>query len=242
MLEVKNIAFRAEDGKEIVKNISFSAPKGQIVAITGPNGGGKSTIAKLIAGIYEASGGSILLGGEDITVLDITERAKKGIGYGFQRPVCFKGFKVRDMLNISAGRELSGDELKELMGTVGLCMRDYIDREINTNLSGGEQKRIEIASVLARGAEYNVFDEPEAGIDIWSFQKLISVFDELRKNEKAGQIIISHQRGILDIADKIVVISGGEVVKEGTPSEILPTLFDAPASCHCPVGKRCGNE
>lgn len=242
MLEVKNIVFKAEDGKEIVKNISFSAPKGQIVAITGPNGGGKSTIAKLIAGIYEAASGSVLLNGEDITALDITERAKKGIGYGFQRPVCFKGFKVRDMLNISAGKELSDDELKELMGTVGLCMRDYIDREINSNLSGGEQKRIEIASVLARGAEFNVFDEPEAGIDIWSFQKLISVFETLRKNDKAGQVIISHQRGILDIADKIVVISGGEVIKEGAPSEILPTLFDTPASCNCPVGKRCGDE
>jgi len=242
MLEIKNVGFVAEDGKNIVKNVSFTVPAGQIVAVTGPNGGGKSTIAKLISGIYKISSGKILLDGDDISDMDITERAKKGIGYGFQRPVCFKGFRVRDMLNIAAGRELSNDELKDVMGTVGLCMYDYIDREINNNLSGGEQKRIEIAGVLARGCEYNVFDEPEAGIDIWSFQKLISVFENLKRTNKAGQLIISHQRGILDIADKIIVISGGEVVKEGKPSDILPTLFDDPAYSNCPVGKRCSDE
>ena len=203
MLEIKNVGFVAEDGKDIVKNVSFTVPAGQIVAVTGPNGGGKSTIAKLISGIYKNSSGEILLDGEDISKMDITERAKKGIGYGFQRPVCFKGFRVRDMLNIAAGKELSNDELKDLMGTVGLCMYDYIDREINNNLSGGEQKRIEIAGVLARGCSYNVFDEPEAGIDIWSFQRLISVFENLKRTNKAGQLIISHQRGILDIADKL---------------------------------------
>ncbi len=242
MLEIKNISFAADDGKDIVKNISFTVPEGQIVAITGPNGGGKSTVAKLISGIYEASEGQILLDGEDITSLDITSRAKMGIGYAFQRPVAFKGFTVRDMLSIAAGKELSSDEIKELLGTVGLCMYDYVDREINANLSGGEQKRIEIATVLARNTKYNVFDEPEAGIDIWSFQKLISVFEVLRRKNKAGQVIISHQRGILDIADKIVVISGGKVTKEGKPEEILPTLFSSDDYKNCPVGKRCSDE
>ena len=242
MLELKNVSFASDDGKFIVKDVSLTVPEGKIVAITGPNGGGKSTVAKLISGIYAAKSGQILLDGEDITELDITTRAKKGIGYGFQRPVSFKGFTVRDMLNIAAGRELSSDELKELLGTVGLCMYDYIDREINQNLSGGEQKRIEIATVLARKTKYNVFDEPEAGIDIWSFQKLISVFDTLRKNKTAGQLIISHQKGILDIADKIVVISGGVVTREGNPADILPTLFMSDDYKNCPVGKRCSDE
>ncbi len=241
MLEIKNISFKAEDGKDIVKDVSFTVPKGQIVAVTGPNGGGKSTIAKLISGIYTASEGQILLDGKDITSLDITERAKAGIGYGFQRPVCFKGFRVRDMLNIAAGEELSSDKLMELLSTVGLCMCDYVDREINNNLSGGEQKRIEIAGVLARNMAYNVFDEPEAGIDIWSFQKLISVFETLRRRGDAGQLIISHQRGILDIADKIIVVCGGKIIKEGAPEAIMPTLFDA-NSAACPVGKRCQSE
>ena len=242
MLEIKNLAFSADDGREIVTDISFNVERGQIVAITGPNGGGKSTVAKLIAGIYDSNRGQIFIDGEDITDKDITSRAQMGVGYAFQRPVTFKGFTVRDMLIMAAGRELSSDELKEILGTVGLCMYDYIDREINANLSGGEQKRIEIATVLARKTKYNVFDEPEAGIDIWSFQKLISVFENLRRKKEVGQIIISHQRGILDIADKIVVISGGKVVREGKPEEILPTLFDSDDYKNCPVGKRCSDE
>ena len=241
MLEIKNLSFTAPDGKEIIKDLSLSVPEGKIVAVTGPNGGGKSTLAKLIAGIYIPDGGSIILNGEDITGLDVTERAQRGISFGFQRPVAFKGFTVRDMLNIAAGYELSSDELKTLLGKVGLCMHEYIDREINANLSGGEQKRIEIAGILARKTPLNIFDEPEAGIDIWSFQKLISVFEGLRKNKEAGQLIISHQRGILDIADKIIVVSGGKITKEGKPSEILPTLFDQ-SSADCPVGKRCQSE
>ena len=242
MLELKNISFKSDDGKDIVKNINLTVEEGQIVAVTGPNGGGKSTIAKLIAGIYESCGGSILLDGKDITKMDITERANSGLGYGFQRPVCFKGFRVRDLLNIANGSEMSSSELKDLLGTVGLCMFDYVDREINSNLSGGEQKRIEIASVLARKTKYNIFDEPEAGIDIWSFRRLISVFEQLRKTSSAGQLIISHQRGILDIADKIVVVSGGEVTRVGAPKEILPTLFDGEDYQNCPVGKRCTDE
>ncbi len=242
MLEIKNISFKSDDGKDIVKNISLNVGSGKIVAITGPNGGGKSSLAKLIAGVYEASSGSILLDGEDISGCDITDRAKKGISYAFQRPVSFKGFTVRDMLSIAAGRELSDDELKDLMGTVGLCMYDYVDREINQNLSGGEQKRIEIASVLARKTKVNIFDEPEAGIDIWSFQKLIDVFKNLRSVSSATQLIISHQRGILEIADTIIVISDGKVAVSGTPKEVLPTLFEMDAYQNCPVGKRCSNE
>lgn len=242
MLEMRNISFKADDGKDIVKNINITVPEGQIVAVTGPNGGGKSTVAKLFSGIYKSYEGQILLDGKDITGLDITERANEGLGYGFQRPVSFKGFRVRDIINIAAGKEMSNDELKDIMGTVGLCMYDYIDRELNSNLSGGEQKRIEIATVLARKTKYNIFDEPEAGIDIWSFRRLISVFESLRKTSSAGQLIISHQRGILDIADKIIVISGGEVTGEGTPSEILPNLFDGENCGDCPVGKRCSDE
>lgn len=242
MLEIKNISFKSDDGKDIVKNISLNVESGKIVAITGPNGGGKSSLAKLIAGVYEASSGSILLDGEDISGCDITDRAKKGISYAFQRPVSFKGFTVRDMLSIAAGRELSDDELKDLMGTVGLCMYDYVDREINQNLSGGEQKRIEIASVLARKTKVNIFDEPEAGIDIWSFQKLIDVFKNLRSVSSATQLIISHQRGILEIADIIIVISDGKVAVSGKPKEVLPTLFEMDAYQNCPVGKRCSNE
>lgn len=242
MLEMKNISFKADDGKDIVKNISLTVPQGQIVAVTGPNGGGKSTIAKLFSGIYAASEGKILLDGKDITSLSITDRANEGLGYGFQRPVTFKGFRVRDMLNIAAGKEMTNDELKDIMGTVGLCMYDYIDRELNSNLSGGEQKRIEIATVLARKTKYNIFDEPEAGIDIWSFRRLISVFESIKRNSSAGQLIISHQRGILDIADKIIVISGGEKTAEGAPKEILPTLFETDDFSSCPVGKRCSDE
>lgn len=242
MLEIKNVSFAADDGKDIVKNISVNVGDGEIVAVTGPNGGGKSTLAKLAMGIYMPYEGQILLDGKDITKLDITERANCGLGYGFQRPVSFKGFRVRDMLNIAYGGEIPNSELKELFGTVGLCMYDYIDRELNSNLSGGEQKRIEIATVLARKTKYNIFDEPEAGIDIWSFRRLISVFENLRKTSSSGQLIISHQRGILDIADRIVVISAGKVTAEGTPADILPTLFEGEDYSQCPVGKRCADE
>ena len=237
-LEIKNLSFTAPDGKEIIKNLDLTVPEGKIIAVTGPNGGGKSTLAKLIAGIYIADGGSIIHDGEDITSLDVTERARRGISFGFQRPVCFKGFTVRDMLNIAAGYELSNDELKMLLGKVGLCMHDYIDREINANLSGGEQKRIEIAGILARKTSLNIFDEPEAGIDIWSFQRLISVFKELRNERRSTQIIISHQRGILDIADEVLVLCGGGIVNRGDPSKLLPGIFGENGLA-CPVGRKC---
>ena len=250
MLELKKLSFFAPsedcgngcDGstkrKEIIKDLDLSVEKGRIIAVTGPNGGGKSTLAKLISGVYPASGGKIIYNGEDITDLDITERAKKGISFGFQRPVSFKGFTVRDMLNIAAGKELSDNELKSLLGKVGLCMHEYADRELNASLSGGEQKRIEIAGVLARETELNIFDEPEAGIDIWSFQRLISVFKEIREDKNKSQIIITHQRGILEVADEILVICGGGIVNRGTPEELLPNLFAGGVTA-CPVGRPC---
>lgn len=254
MLELKNLSFTApadttgvstsqKDGnetkrKEIIKDLDLFVPAGKIIAVTGPNGGGKSTLAKLISGIYTADSGQIIFNGKDITALDVTERARLGISFGFQRPVCFKGFTVKDMLNIAAGRELSSDEIKSLLGKVGLCMQEYGDREINASLSGGEQKRIEIASVLARGTALNIFDEPEAGIDIWSFQRLINVFKEIRRDEKVSQIIITHQRGILEVADEILVVCSGGIVNRGTPEELLPTLF-ANSVTSCPVGRRC---
>lgn len=248
MLELKKLSFSAPcddndeicgaTGKDIIKDLDLSVPAGKIIAVTGPNGGGKSTLAKLISGVYEATGGQIIFDGEDITALDITERAKKGISFGFQRPVSFKGFTVRDMLNIAAGKELSDDELKALLDKVGLCMHEYMDREINASLSGGEQKRIEIAGVLARNTVLDIFDEPEAGIDIWSFQRLISVFKEQRTNEKKAQIIITHQKGILEIADEILVICGGGIVNRGTPDELLPNLF-VNGVTGCPVGRPC---
>lgn len=248
VLELKKLTFSApcDDsdksckaaGKDIIKDLDLSVSAGRIIAVTGPNGGGKSTLAKLISGVYEASSGQIIFNGEDITSLNITERAKKGISFGFQRPVAFKGFTVRDILDIAAGRELSDTELKGLLGKVGLCMHEYADREINASLSGGEQKRIEIAGVLARNTVLDIFDEPEAGIDIWSFQRLIDVFKEQRNNKNKAQIIITHQKGILEIADEIIVVCGGGIVNRGRPDELLPNLFINGAGA-CPVGRTC---
>lgn len=245
MLELKKLSFfaPAEDdssgeGRSIINGLDLSVSAGKIIAVTGPNGGGKSTLAKLISGVYETSGGQIIFNGEDITKLDITERAKRGISFGFQRPVAFKGFTVRDIINIAAGRELSRDEIRDLLDKVGLCMHEYADREINASLSGGEQKRIEIATVLARNTVLDIFDEPEAGIDIWSFQRLINVFKEQRNNKEKAQIIITHQKGILEIADEIIVICNGEIVNRGAPADLLPNLF-INGVCSCPVGRQC---
>jgi len=247
MLELKKLSFvapadddssDANGRKNIINELDLSVSAGKIIAVTGPNGGGKSTLAKLISGVYEASGGHIIFNGEDITELDVTERAKRGISFGFQRPVAFKGFTVRDIINIAAGRELSHHELRDLLDKVGLCMHDYADREINASLSGGEQKRIEIATVLARNTVLDIFDEPEAGIDIWSFQRLIDVFKEQRKNKEKAQIIITHQKGILEIADEILVICNGGIVNRGTPEDLLPNLF-VNGVCACPVGRHC---
>lgn len=228
MLELKNISFDVADDKgqkEIIKNLSLTIDDHKFVVITGPNGGGKSTLAKLIAGIEKPTSGSIILNGEDITDKSITERAKMGISFAFQQPVRFKGIRVLDLLRMAAGKNLSVADACQYLSEVGLCARDYVKREVNASLSGGELKRIEIATVLARSTQLSVFDEPEAGIDLWSFQSLIKVFERMRKITNGSIMIISHQERILDIADEIVVIANGTISKQGPKDEILPELL-----------------
>ena len=228
MLELKNISFTADDDeekKDIIRDISLTIPDDRFVVVTGPNGGGKSTLAKLIAGIKKPTGGRILLNGEDITDLSITERARRGIGFAFQQPVRFKGIHVLDLLRIASGKQLTVVEACEYLSEVGLCARDYIGREVNASLSGGELKRIEIATVLARGTALSIFDEPEAGIDLWSFQNLIEVFKKMRESVRGNSIlIISHQERILNIADEIIVIRDGIVARQGTKDEVFPSV------------------
>ena len=234
MLELKHISFDVEDGgqdREIIRDVSLTIPDGRLVVVTGPNGGGKSTLARLIMGIEKPTSGTIALNGEDITNLSITERARRGIGFAFQQPVRFKGLTVLDLLRLAAGRELNPAEACEYLAAVGLCARDYINREVNASLSGGELKRVEIATVLARGTALSVFDEPEAGIDLWSFQNLIEVFEGMRTNISDSAImIISHQERILNIADEIVVLADGQVEKQGPKDEILPGLIGTAAA------------
>ena len=230
MLELKNISFEIEDEndkktREILQNINLQVEDRSFVVITGPNGGGKSTLAKVIMGVENPTSGQIIYNGEDITNLDITERAKRGIGFAFQQPVRFKGLFVKDLLQLAAGRKLSTDEACTYLSEVGLCAVDYIDRELNSSLSGGELKRIEIAMLMVRGVKVSIFDEPEAGIDLWSFQNLIRVFEKLRDENQSSVIIISHQERILEIADKIVVIANGQVNGVGLKDEILPELL-----------------
>ncbi|MBO5929391.1 MAG: ATP-binding cassette domain-containing protein [Clostridia bacterium] len=233
MLELKHIGYTVfTDGeqKDILKDVNLTIDE-RFVAITGPNGGGKSTLAKVIAGILTPTNGSILLDGEDITSLSITERANRGISFAFQQPVRFKGITVRDLLSLAAGKKMSVTEACTYLSEVGLCAKDYINREINSSLSGGELKRIEIATVMVRGTHVTVFDEPEAGIDLWSFQNLIRVFEKMHEKEGGSILIISHQERILNIADKIVVIAGGEITDIGTPAVILPRLLDKAGTC-----------
>ena len=228
MLELKNISYSVtEEGqtKEIIRDLSLKAENGRLLVITGPNGGGKSTLAKIIAGIITPVSGQILLDGEDITNLSITERAKKGISFAFQQPVHFKGLTVYDLIGLAAGKEIGINEACDYLSQVGLCARDYINREVNSSLSGGELKRIEIATVLARSSKVSIFDEPEAGIDLWSFGNLIQVFEKMHKSSGGTIIIISHQERILNIADRIVVLGGGELRATGTKEEILPELL-----------------
>jgi len=227
MLELKNVSFDVaqEDGqKEIIKDISLKIDDGKLVVITGPNGGGKSTMAKLIAGIESPTDGKIFFNGEDITGKTITERANLGISFAFQQPVRFKGIEVIDLLRLASKKDLSIADACEYLSKVGLCAKDYINREVNSSLSGGELKRIEIASVLARESRLCVFDEPEAGIDLWSFNNLISVFEKIR-SEKNTILIISHQERILNIADEIVVLENGRIKKHGKKEDILPSLL-----------------
>ena len=225
MLELKNICFSA-DGKQILKDINLRIDDAKFIVITGPNGSGKSTLARIISGILTPDSGQILLDGEDITALGITERARKGISFAFQQPVRFKGVTVKDLICLASGQDLSTADACQYLSEVGLCAKDYINREVNASLSGGELKRIEIATVLARGTQLSVFDEPEAGIDLWSFQNLIQVFERMQEKTKDGSIlIISHQERILNIADEIVVISAGQIVNHGPKEEILPQLL-----------------
>ena len=233
MLELKNISFGVnEDGqeKEIIRDISLTIPDGKLVVITGPNGGGKSTLARLIAGIEKPDTGRIFYKGEDITEKSITDRANMGIGFAFQQPVRFKGLQVLDLIRLATGKNLSAADACTYLSKVGLCARDYIDREVNSSLSGGELKRIEIATVLAKAPELAVFDEPEAGIDLWSFQNLIEVFESMRKEIKDSSIlIISHQERILNIADDVIVLKDGQLVQHGKKDDVLPDLIGTPS-------------
>ena len=228
MLELRNVSFQVDtEGaeKEIVRDVSLKVPERKLIVITGPNGGGKSTLARLIAGIEKPTGGSILFDGEDITGKSVTDRARMGIAYAFQQPVRFKGIRVVDLIRIAAGKTVTAAEACEYLSAVGLCARDYVEREVNASLSGGELKRIEIATVLARNAKLSVFDEPEAGIDLWSFRNLIDVFRNMRETiEDSSILVISHQERILNIADEIIVIKDGRVEKQGTREEVYPSL------------------
>lgn len=228
MLELQNVTYTVTENnieKNIIDHMDLVIPDGKFVVITGPNGGGKSTLAKTIMGINHISSGRLLFDGEDITAKNITERAKLGISFAFQQPVHFKGIKVIDLLRLSTGKNISKDSACEYLSKVGLCAKEYINREVNNSLSGGELKRIEIATVLARGTKFSIFDEPEAGIDIWSFQNLIQVFENIRKTVQGTVLIISHQERILNIADEIVVIENGKVAKQGAKADILPELL-----------------
>ena len=231
MLELQHISWTAPGGNQVLRDVSLTIPEGKLTVITGPNGGGKTTLAKIIAGIETPDSGKIFLDGQDITGLDVTQRAKAGVSFAFQQPVRFKGFTVRRLLELSAGQKLPTDKLCEMLGRVGLCGREYINREVDATLSGGEIKRIEIATVLARHTKLSLFDEPEAGIDLWSFANLIDVFQSLRGKLHGTLIIISHQERILQIADEIVVISGGTLKEMGPGAEIFPRLMEGNVQC-----------
>ncbi len=230
MLELQHISFAVEGNKEILKDINLTV-EDRFVAITGPNGGGKSTLAKVIAGIFKPTSGRILLDGEDITDLSITERANRGISYAFQQPVRFKGLRVRDLLSLAAGGSTDINQACNYLSEVGLCARDYIDRELNDSLSGGELKRIEIAMAMARNTKLTVFDEPEAGIDLWSFNNLIRVFEKMNEKIHGSIMIISHQERILNIADKIIYLKDGQLAQYGTRQEVLPQLLNTDSAC-----------
>ncbi|MBE6547381.1 MAG: ATP-binding cassette domain-containing protein [Ruminococcaceae bacterium] len=240
MLEIKNLSYTVTDpetGKQnrILDDVSLTINE-RFVAVTGPNGSGKSTLAKLIAGIITPDCGQIILDGVDITNMNITERSRAGISFAFQQPVRFKGITVKDLISLAAGKKISISEACSYLSEVGLCAKEYINREVNASLSGGELKRIEIAMINARGTKFSVFDEPEAGIDLWSFNNLIKVFEKMHEKTQGNILIISHQERILDIADKIVVIANGKVAAYGTKEEILPELLSASAGCRYTAG------
>ena len=248
-LRLNNIKWNLElpDGssKEIIKDISLEFGDGRLVVVTGPNGGGKTTLAKLISGVVAPTEGNITLEKSgvqtDITNMNITDRAKSGIAYAFQQPVRFKGLTIKDLLETAAGRQMDKSELCKLLGKVGLCAEEYINREMNASLSGGESKRIEIATVLARNAEISVFDEPEAGIDLWSFTKLIETFEDIKNTRKGTLIIISHQERIISIADDIVVLADGKIRVQGPKELVLPRLLSEDKAVRCPINSKEAN-
>lgn len=246
MLELRDVSFKVEEEtkeKGILKHMSFTLDDNKFIAITGPNGGGKSTLAKIIAGIEKPTEGRIFLDGEDITDLSITERARRGVSYAFQQPVRFKGVTVLDLIRLASGKDISVTGACQYLSEVGLCAKDYINREVNASLSGGEMKRIEIATVMARGTKLSVFDEPEAGIDLWSFQNLIHVFENMHREIHGSILIISHQERILNIADEILVIADGELVNRGTKEEVLPGLLaEADSFSGCKIWQEGGKK
>lgn len=249
MLELRNISFQVPDErtrnaaeKGILKDVSMTLEDNKFVVITGPNGGGKSTLAKIIAGIEKPTSGQIFWDGEDITDMSITDRAKLGISYAFQQPVRFKGVTVFDLIRLAAGKEISVSGACEYLSKVGLCAKDYIKRDVNGNLSGGEIKRIEIATIMARKTRVSVFDEPEAGIDLWSFQNLIQVFEEMHNQSHGSILIISHQERILQIADEILLIAGGQLVKKGSRDEMLPELLGTTNAADFSCSKIAANK
>ena len=231
MLELKDVCF-SRDNKQILKNVNLKIDNNKMVVITGPNGSGKSTLAKIIMGIEKPDSGKIIFNGKDITNLSITDRAKAGIGFAFQQPVRFKGLTVKDLIEISAGNNIKVCDACDILADVGLCAQEYLNREVNAGLSGGELKRIEIAMLAAKKSALTIFDEPEAGIDLWSFNNLISVFEKMHEDIKGSIVIISHQERILNIADEIVLIANGRVEKQGKKEEILPQIFGKIKPCH----------
>ena len=238
MLELKHIHYSVttpEGVLDILKDINLVIDDHKLIVFTGPNGGGKTTLAKIIMGLVQPTGGQILFNGQDVTNLSITERAKLGISYGFQQPPRFKGITVHDLLLLSAGEEkLSKDRCCQYLTKVGLCANDYLDREVDVSLSGGEVKRIEIATILARNSQLMIFDEPEAGIDLWSFARLTETFEQIHRQQDATMIIISHQERIIQLADEIVVVAGGQIANRGTTEEIFPLIL-ANTLGSCPV-------
>jgi len=238
MLELKNITFKVDnlDGKgeiTILDNINFTIEKGKILIITGPNGGGKSTLAKIIMGIEKPTSGQILFDGQDVTNLSITERARIGIGYAFQQPPRFKGVTVKKLLNLASGNKLSNDACCEYLTNVGLCSKEYLKRDVDASLSGGELKRIEIAS--ARNPKLAIYDEPEAGIDLWSFSMLVNSFQKFKENKEQTVIIISHQERVIDLADEIMIIANGKIKNKGPKEQIMPLIQAGPTDCGCPI-------
>ena len=235
MLELKNICF-SRDNKKILDNISLKIDKNKFIVITGPNGSGKSTLAKIIMGIEKQDSGQVLLDGKDISNMPINERANLGIGFALQLPVTFKGISVYDLLKLSAGKDINKGEACNILSSVGLCAKEYVDREVNGSLSGGELKRIEIATVVARKSKLTIFDEPEAGIDLWSFKNLIKVFEDMRKNIEGTTLIISHQERILNIADQIVLLNAGKVERIGTKDELMNIVLNKDVAKCCKLG------